>query len=102
MPRVVLQRHRRRSQTSTAARSWPRLVRVGKKSPGATVVVGWAPTPPPARRHGKRRGSDKEASMVVSWTVVSWVRHVAAGLALVVLALLGIEVALFLLAAAFM
>jgi hypothetical protein len=40
--------------------------------------------------------------MVVSWTAVSWVRHVAAGLALVVLALLGIEVAFFLLAAAFM
>jgi hypothetical protein len=38
---------------------------------------------------------------VVSWTVVSWVRHVVAGLALVVLALLGVEVALFLLAAAF-
>jgi len=56
----------------------------------------------PARRHGKRRGSNKETSMVVSWTVVSWVRHVAAGLALVLLALLGIEVAFFLLAAAFM
>ena len=40
--------------------------------------------------------------MVVSWTVVSWVSHVAAALALLVLALLGIEVAYFLLAAAFM
>jgi hypothetical protein len=39
---------------------------------------------------------------VVSWTVVYWVRHVAAALALLVLALLGIEVAFFLLAAAFM
>jgi hypothetical protein len=70
---------------------------------GATVVVGWAPTPPPpARRHGQRRRSDKEADMVVSWTVVSWIGYGVAGLALVVLALLGIEVALFLLAAAFM
>jgi hypothetical protein len=40
--------------------------------------------------------------MVVSWTVVSWIGYGVAGLALVVLALLGIEVALFLLAAAFM
>lgn len=39
--------------------------------------------------------------MVVSWTVVSWIRHGLVGLALVVLALLGIEVTLFLLAAAF-
>jgi hypothetical protein len=39
--------------------------------------------------------------MVVSWTVVSWIRHVVVGLALVAVAFLGIEVALFLLAAAF-
>ena len=72
------------------------------KSSGATVVVGWAPTPsPPARCHGHRRRSDKEASMVVSWTVVSWIRHAVVGLALVVLALLGIEVTLFLVAATF-
>ena len=40
--------------------------------------------------------------MVVSWTVVSWIRRVVVGLALVALAFLGIEVALFLLAAAFL
>jgi hypothetical protein len=39
--------------------------------------------------------------MVVSWTVVSWIGHAVAALALVVLTLLGIEVAFFLLAAAF-
>jgi hypothetical protein len=39
--------------------------------------------------------------MVVSWTVVSWIRYGVVGLALVVLALLGIEVTLFLVAAAF-
>jgi hypothetical protein len=39
--------------------------------------------------------------MVVSWTVASWIRYGVAGLALVVLALLGIQVALFLRAAAF-
>lgn len=40
--------------------------------------------------------------MVVSWTVVSRIRHVVVGLTLVALAFLGIEVALFLLAAAFL
>jgi hypothetical protein len=40
--------------------------------------------------------------MVVSWTVVSWIRRMVVGLALVALAFLGIEVALFLLAAAFL
>ena len=39
--------------------------------------------------------------MVVSWTVVSWISYGVGGLALVVLALLGIEVTFFLLAAAF-
>jgi hypothetical protein len=39
--------------------------------------------------------------MVVSWTVVSWISYGVVGLALVVLALLGIEVTFFLLAAAF-
>jgi len=45
---------------------------------------------------------DEEARMMGSWTVVSWIRYGAVGLALVVLALLGIEVTLFLLAAAFL
>ena len=49
----------------------------------------------------QRQRSDTEASMVVSWTVVSWISYGVVGLALVVLALLGIEVTLFLLAAAF-
>jgi len=41
-------------------------------------------------------------SGTVSWTLVSWISHVVATLALVILTLLGIEVAFFLLAAAFM
>jgi hypothetical protein len=41
-------------------------------------------------------------SGMVSWRVVSWISHVVAALALVILTLLGIEVAFFLLAAAFM
>jgi hypothetical protein len=53
-----------------------------------------------------RPASDKEADMVVSWTVswtvLSWISHVVAALALVILTLLGVEVAFFLLAAAFM
>jgi hypothetical protein len=43
-----------------------------------------------------------EADMVVSWTVLSWISHAVAALALVILTVLGIEVAFFLLAAAFM
>jgi hypothetical protein len=55
----------------------------------------------PARRHGKRRRSDKEASMMVSWMVVSWIRQLVVAFTLVALAFLGVEITLFLLAAAF-
>jgi hypothetical protein len=44
--------------------------------------------------------SDKEATMVVSWTVVSWIRQVVVWLALVALAFLALEVTLSLLAVA--
>jgi hypothetical protein len=60
----------------------------------------------PSSSPRSRPASDKEADMVVSgtvsWTLVSWISHVVATLALVILTLLGIEVAFFLLAAAFM
>jgi hypothetical protein len=41
-------------------------------------------------------------SWTVSWTVLSGISHAVAALALVILTVLGIEVAFFLLAAAFM
>jgi hypothetical protein len=47
-------------------------------------------------------GSDKEASMVVSWTVVSWIRQVVVALALMAFVFVGIEITFFLLAAAFL
>jgi len=40
--------------------------------------------------------------MVVSWMVVSWIRQLVVALVLVALAFLGVEIALFLLAAAFL
>lgn len=40
--------------------------------------------------------------MVVSWIVVSWIRQLVVALALVALAFLGVDIALFLLAAAFL
>ena len=45
---------------------------------------------------------DEEARMMVSWSVVSWVRQAVILAGLVVLAFLGLEVALFLLAAAYL
>ena len=40
--------------------------------------------------------------MMVSWMVVSWIRQLVVAVALVALAFLGVEIALFLLAAAFL
>ena len=51
----------------------------------------------PGSPPGKRGRSDKEASLVVSW-----IRQLVVALALVALAFLGVEIALFLLAAAFL
>ncbi len=45
---------------------------------------------------------DEEARMMVSWPVVCWVRQAVILAGLVVLAFLGLEVALFLLAAAYL
>ena len=55
----------------------------------------------PAKR---QRGPGKEASMLLSWVAVSWTvaRLLVIWLALLVLAVVGIEVALFLMAAAFL
>ncbi len=50
------------------------------------------------------RSLRKEASMVLSWMAVSWTvaRQLIVGVALMALALVGIEVALFLVAVAFL
>lgn len=40
--------------------------------------------------------------MVVSWMVVFWIRQLVTAVTLVALAFLGVEIALFLLAAAFL
>jgi len=62
-----------------------------------------APTPPPGPSGPPGpRELDEEARMMVSWSVVCWVRQAVILVGLVVLAFLGLEVALFLLAAAYL
>jgi hypothetical protein len=50
------------------------------------------------------RAPDEETSMVLSWMAISWTvaRQLVVALALVALAFVGIEITLFLLAAAFL
>lgn len=75
-----------------------------RKTNDATVNGGCGgsyATPRPSGPPGPRE-LDEEARMTVSWPVVCWVRQAVIWVGLVVLAFLGLEVALFLLAAAYL
>jgi hypothetical protein len=71
----------------------------GSSSRDAILIHGWAPSPPTVPRQGMRQGSDKEASMWVSW---AGARQLIVGLVVATLAFVGLAVSVFLLTALFL
>ena len=71
----------------------------GSSSREGILIHGWVPTSPTVPHQGRRRGSDREARIWVSWAAA---RRLVVGLVVVALAFVGLAVSVFLLTALFL